>query len=126
MTFDRSQHRLQFNIDANVWMYKYRPTSAFYRPYGQPLTAEDIHHYVDILADSGINTLTVNAHCAQLAYYPSKNVPTILDKYQRGDRSFFFGHILGWEMTPAQIENYLTESVHLMDGYVDLVEAGID
>jgi len=126
MTFDIGRHRLQFNIDCNVWMYKYRPTSAFYRPYGQPLTAEDIQHYVDILADSGIDVLTVNAHAGQLAYYPSKTVPTILDGYTRGERSFFFGHILGWDMTPAQIDNYLKDATHYMDAYVDLVEAGID
>ncbi|NQU09845.1 hypothetical protein HQ590_03570 [bacterium] len=119
-------HRLQFNIDANVWMYKYRPPSAFYRPYGERLTAKHIHRYVDILADSGIDTLTVNAHCAQLAYYPSKTVPTVLDHYQRGDRSFFYGHVLGWQMTPEQIETFLAENVHMMDSYYDLAAAGID
>ena len=36
-TFDRRKHRLQFNIDANVWMYKYRTQSALYRPSGRRL-----------------------------------------------------------------------------------------
>ncbi|MBI4026515.1 MAG: hypothetical protein HY360_16130 [Verrucomicrobia bacterium] len=119
-------HRKQFNIDANVWMYKYRPQSAFYRPYGQRLTAQDIHRYVDILADSGVDTLTVNGHCTQFAYYPSRTVPTVLDLYKRGDRSFFYGHVLGCEMTPEQIENFLAENTHLLDGYLDLMEAGVD
>ena len=88
MKFDPSRYRRQFNIDCNVWMYQYRRQSAFYRPPGQPLTVRDIHRYVDILADSGIDTLTVNAHTTQFAYYPSKRVPTILDGYRRGDRSF--------------------------------------
>ena len=94
MKFDRSLHRLQFNIDANVWMYKYRPQSAFYRPYGVPLTVQDIHRNVDILADSGIDTLTVNAHSTQFAYYPSKHVPTAIDGYRRGDREYFRGHAI--------------------------------
>jgi len=124
--FDRRRHRILFNIDANAWMYKYRPQSAFYRPYGKRLTAKDIHRYVNIIADGGVDTLTVNAHCTQFAYYPSKTVPTNLDGYKRGDRSFFYGHVMGCQMTQEQIETYLTESVHLQDGYLDLVEAGID
>lgn len=125
-TFDRRKHRLQFNIDANVWMYKYRTQSALYRPSSRRLTARDIHRYVDVIADGGIDTLTVNAHTTQFAWYPSRKVPTNLDGYRRGDRSFFFGHILGWEMTREQIETYLSEMVHLQDGYLDLVEAGVD
>jgi hypothetical protein len=119
-------HRLLFNIDANVWMYKYRRASAFYRPPGERLTAGHIHRYVDILADSGIDTLSVNGHCTQFAYYPSKVVPTCLDGYRRGDKAFFYGHILGWDMTGEQIENFLGHCIHYMDGYLDLVEDGID
>src|ERR1051326_1092463 len=125
-SFDRSKHRLQFNIDANVWMYKYRPQSALYRPFGQRLTTRHIHRYVDVIADGGIDTLTVNGHCTQFAYYPSKKVPTNLDGYKRGDRSFFYGHVLGSQMKPEQIETYLAECVHMQDGYLDLVEAGVD
>ncbi len=124
--FDPSRHRLQFNIDCNVWMYKYREPSAFYRPSGQPLTAADIHRYVDILADGDIDTLTVHAGPMQFAYYPSKRIPTIFDNYRRGDRSFFYGHIIGYEMTPEQIDNYLNDSTHLMDAYLDLLESGVD
>ncbi len=126
MTFDPRQHRRLFNADANAWMYKYRRQSAFYRPTEERLTAQHIHRSVDALADSGVDTLVVNGHCTQLAYYPSKKVPTILDHYRRGDRSFFYGHILGWELTPEQIERYLTEATHSLDAYVDLVEAGVD
>lgn len=118
-------HRNLFNADANSWFYRYRPQSAFYRPYGQPLTAADIQAYVDVLADAGVDTLLMNA-ADKLAYYPSKAVPTILDGYRRDDRAFFYGHILGWEMTARQIEAYLADAVHLQNGYLDLVEAGID
>jgi len=114
-----------FNADCNVWAYRYRPQSAFYRPPGERLTAEHIHRCVDILADCGVDTFLVNCS-AQLAWYPSKNVPSVLDGYRRGDRSFFYGHILGWDMTPEQIENYLSDSTHLLDGYLDLLEAGVD
>jgi hypothetical protein len=119
-------HRNLLNIDANVWMYRYRPPAAFYRPPGQKLTAQDIDRYVGVIADAGVDTLVVNAHCTQLAYYPSKKVPTCLDNYKRGDYSFFYGHVLGWEMTPEQIQGFFVDSAHYMDGYLDLVEAGID
>lgn len=125
MPFNPQNHRRLFNADANVWMYKYRPQCAFYRAEGQPLTAADIHRYVDIVADAGIDTFLINPSC-QVAWYPSKTVPTILDNYRRGDRSFFFGHILGWDMTPAQIETYLDESAFLLDGYLDLADAGVN
>ncbi len=125
MNFDPRQHRLLFNIDCNVWTYKYRRQSAF-RPSSEPLTAAHIHRYVDVIADGGVDTLVVNGHSTQLAYYPSKSVPTILDRYRRKDRSFFYGHIMGWEMTEAQIDEYLTESTHYLDAYVDLAEAGVD
>jgi len=49
--FDKRNHRILFNIDANVWMYKYRRQSALYRPSGKRLTAKDIHRYVNIIAD---------------------------------------------------------------------------
>ena len=46
-------HTNLFNADCNVWMYKYRPQSAFYRPPGEPLTSELIGRYVDVIADAG-------------------------------------------------------------------------
>jgi hypothetical protein len=118
-------HRNLFNADANVFMYKFRPQSYLYRAPGEPLTAAVIHRYVDVLADSGVDTFLINPFC-QLAWYPSKNIPTVFNGYRRGDRSFFYGHILGWQMTPEQIETYLAESTHMMDSYLDLVEAGVD
>jgi hypothetical protein len=124
--FNRTRHRALFNIDCNVWMYQYRRQSAFYRPPGEPLTARHIHRYVQTIAEGGIDTLIVHAHTAQLAWYPSKTVPTVFDGYTRGDRSFFYAHILGWEMTPEQIETYLDRTVHMMDSYLDLAESGVD
>lgn len=118
-------HRNLFNADANVWVYKYRPQSLFYRPYGQKLTAQDIHHYIDVLADAGVDTFIMQS-ADKKAYYPSKTMPTYIDGYRRGDRSFFFGTILGCAMTPEQLENWLAETVHIHDSYLDLVEAGVD
>jgi hypothetical protein len=118
-------HRTIFNADGETWMTQYPRRSFFYRPAGQPLTARTIQRYVGVLAKSGVDTLCIQA-ADKKAYYPSKTVPTILDGYSRGDRSFFFGSVLGWEMTPEQIEKYMEGSVHRMDGYLDLVEAGVD
>ena len=120
-----SHNKLLFHADTCAWMYRYRPGSRFYRPPGQGLTAEDIHRYVGVIAEAGVDTLVMNAS-TQVAWYPSKNLPTILDGYQRGDRSHFYGHVLGSEMTPEQIEKYLEASTHLLDSYLDLAEAGVD
>lgn len=113
-----------FNADGDTWFTRYPRQSALYRA-ADRLTKDDIHHYVGVLADAGINTLALHA-ADRKAYYPSKNVPTILDGYRRGDRSFFYGAILGWEMTSEQIEKYLADATYRMDGYLDLVEAGVD
>ena len=118
-------HTNIFNADPNVWTYKYRPQSAFHRAAGVPITPEYIHRCVGILAAGGVDTFAINP-TEQIAYYPSKNVPTILDRYTRGDRSFFFGQILGSQMTAEQIEKYLDESMYILDSYLDLVEAGVD
>ena len=106
-------------------MTRYPRRSFLYRPPDQPLTAGTIQRYVGVLADNGIDTLIIHA-ADRIAYYPSKKVPTILDRYRRGDRSFFYGAVLGWEMTSEQIETYMTAATHRMDGYLDLVEAGVD
>ncbi len=118
-------HRNIYNADGETWMTRYPPQSALHRPPGQPLTAAEIHRCVGVLAANGVDTLAIHA-ADRIAYYPSKTVPTILDKYRRGDRSFFLGAVLGWDMTPEQIETYLVDSTHRLDGYVDLVEAGVD
>jgi len=117
-------HTNLFNADCNVWMYQYRPQSAFYRPSGQPLTAEHIHKGVGILAASGVDTFLINP-MEQVAYYPSKNVQTILDGYTRGDRSIF-EYAISDDMTPEQIETYMAASTYLMDSYLDMTEAGFD
>lgn len=117
-------HRTIFNADGETWMGRYPRQSAFHRP-GPRLTADDIRRYVGVLAENGVDTLSIHA-ADRIAYYPSKTVPTILDRYRRGDRSFFYGAILGWDMTADQIERYLVDSTHRLDGYLDLAEAGVD
>jgi|GEM_PF-2592237 len=111
-------HRNLFNADCNVFMYKYRPQSYLYRAPGEPLTSGVIHRFIDLLADSGVDTFLISPS-AQLAWYPSKTVPTVFDGYRRSDRSFFFGHILGWQMTPDErrAEGFLEGPVRrLRDG----------
>ncbi|HXK44851.1 MAG TPA: hypothetical protein PL060_02775, partial [bacterium] len=114
-----------FNVDCNGFFYKYNKKSLWYYPENRRFNAKHIHHCIDILAESGIDTLVVNSN-AQVAWYPSKVVETNLDGYKRGNKSFFFGHLLGQPMTRQQIEKYLHEMVTLMDRYLDLAEDGVD
>ncbi|MCM8829349.1 MAG: hypothetical protein NC902_08775, partial [Candidatus Omnitrophica bacterium] len=114
-----------FNVDCNGFFYKYNEKSLWYYPENKRFSAKHIHHCIDVLAQNGVDTVCINSN-AQVAWYPSKRVETNLDGYKRGDKSFFFGHILGQPMTEEQIDRYLNEMVILMDRYLDLVEDGAD
>ncbi|MGC8804461.1 MAG: hypothetical protein ACP5QD_00775 [Candidatus Ratteibacteria bacterium] len=114
-----------FNVDCNGFFYRYNKKSSWYYPENRLFSAKHIHHCIDILAESGVDTLVVNSN-AQVAWYPSKVVETNLDGYKRGDKTFFFGHLLGQPMTRQQVERYLDKMVILMDRYLDLVEDGVD
>lgn len=118
-------HKNLFNADCNAWVYKYHPKSRLYRSPEQRLTAQDIHKFVGVLAESGVDTLVMNCN-AQEPWYPSKKLHTPIDGYKRGDKSYFFGHIIGWDMTPEYLEHYLDEASYFMDKYLDWIEAGVD
>jgi len=95
-------------------------------PVGGPFKAEAIHNYVNLLADSGIDTFLVNANACR-AWYPSKVIPTILDGYVRGDREYFRGHAICQGATePADMERFIDRIMRFMNLYQDLLDAGVD
>ncbi|MBP6506249.1 MAG: hypothetical protein KA257_01680 [Opitutaceae bacterium] len=96
------------------------------RPVGGPFKASAIHRYVDLLADSGVDTFLVNANASR-AWYPSKVIPTILDGYQRGDREYFRGHAICLGVTePEEVERFIDRIMAFMNLYQDLLDAGVD
>ena len=117
-----ARHRNLFNGDSCVFFYN--PEK--WQPEGGPYSAKAIHRYVDVLADSGVDTFLVNANASK-AWYPSKVIPTIMDGYKRGDREFFRGHaICAGATEPDAIEKYLDGAVTFMNLYQDLLDAGVD
>ena len=82
-----TRHRNLFNGDCTFLFFAdmYHPRD------GGPYTADVMHRYVDLLADSGVDTFLINSN-AQVPWYPSKALPNILTGYKRGDRDFFRGH----------------------------------
>ena len=138
------RHRNLFNADTCVFFYnpeKWQPEDFTLqqvvnarsgildpgtRPVGGPFKATAIHNYVDLLADSGIDTFLVNANACR-AWYPSKVVPTILDGYVRGDREFFRGHAICQGATePAEVERFIDHIMPFLNLYQDLLDAGVD
>jgi len=66
---------------------------------------------------------------AQVPWYPSKAVRSILDGYKRGDREFFRGHYPPTNDTdfpPEKLKRLLDEQVPFLNRYLDLVEDGVD
>lgn len=139
-----ARHRNLFNADTCVFFYnpeKWQPEDFKLQrvadaqsgildpatvPVGGPFKASAIHRYVDVLADSGIDTFLVNANACR-AWYPSKVVPTILDGYVRGDREFFRGHAICQGVTePADVERFIDRIMAFMNLYQDLIDAGVD
>ena len=120
-----SGHRHLFNTDCNAFFYKYPAQSHWHLPDKKRMSAGHIRQCITVLAKSGVDTLLVNTN-AQLAWYPSKAVQTNLDGYKRGDRTHFFGHLLGQVMTREQLEQYFTAMTVLFDRYLDLAEDGVN
>lgn len=116
-----ARHRNLFTGDSCVYFYN----PEIYHPEGAPYTAKAIHRYVDRLADSGIDTFLSNPN-AQVAWYPSKKLPTIIDGYRRGDKEFFRGHAVAARVTADEIEPFLVKTAKFFDLYLDLKEAGVD
>jgi len=118
-------HRNLFNADCNAFFYQYPPRSLWHLPDNERMSVGHIEKCIELLAHSGVDTLLINPN-AQRAWYPSKAVQDNLDGYTRGDRRYFFGHILGQVMTKEQLDRYFTSMTVLLDRYLDLAEDGVN
>ena len=122
MKTDLSDHRNLFNGDCTFLFGKgYLLGPGRY-------SAQVLHNFVDLIADSGVDTLLMNPN-AQVPWYPSKVTPSILDGYRRGDREFFRGHYPppnDTDFTAEMLEQCLDEQVVFLNRYLDLVEDGVD
>lgn len=105
---DLSRHRVLYNGDWGTLFWSPR----LWQPQGGPYSVKAIHSFVDLLADSGVDTLVISPN-TQVAWYPSKVVPTALDGYTRGHPR--------WSKWLNR-----SEDLPMMDRYLDLLEAGID
>lgn len=116
-----AKHRNLFNGDSCTYFYN----PELWQPEGGPYSAKAIHNYVDLLASSGIDTFLINPN-AQVAWYPSKKLQTVLDGYKRGDREFFRGHAVAVGTTSDRMDDYLDHQVKFFNLYQDLIDAGVD
>ncbi len=116
-----AKHRNLFNGDSCTYFYN----PELWQPEGGAYSATAIHRYVDLLADSGIDTFLINPN-AQVAWYPSKKLQTVLDGYKRGDREFFRGHAIATGTAPEQMDAYLDHMVAFFNLYQDLIDAKVD
>ena len=120
------RHRNLFNGDSCVYFYN----PELWQPEGGPYSAAAIHRYVEVLAQSGIDTFLINPN-AERAWYPSKVIPTIIDGYKRSDREYFRGHaspqmVAAMGFKPADVDKFLDYMVVFFNQYLDLAEAGVD
>jgi hypothetical protein len=115
------RHRNLFTGDSCVYFYN----PELWQPEGLPFTAKAIHRYVDLLADSGVDTFLSNPN-AQVAWYPSRKFQTVIDGYRRGDRDFFRAHARATHVAPDQLDIFLDDMVRFHNLYLDLAEAGVD
>lgn len=116
-----TKHRNLFNGDSCVYFYN----PELWQPEGGPYSAKAIHRYVDLLADSGVDTFLINPN-AQVAWYPSKKLQTVLTGYKRGDREFFRGHGIATGTPPDQMDAFLERMEKFFNLYQDLIDAGVD
>jgi hypothetical protein len=116
-----ARHRNLFTGDSCVYFYN----PELWQPEGLPYSAKAIHRYVDLLADSGVDTFLSNPN-AQVAWYPSKKLKTVIDGYQRGDRDFFRAHARATHVPASELDSFLDSMVQFHNLYLDLAEAGVD
>ncbi|MEO7652225.1 MAG: hypothetical protein ABIZ80_17310, partial [Bryobacteraceae bacterium] len=118
---DLSHNRNLFTGDSCVYFYN----PELWQPEGLPFSAKAIHRYVDTLADAGVDTFLSNPN-AQVAWYPSKKLETVIDGYKRGDRDFFRAHARATQVPADQLDTFLDHMVRFHNLYLDLVDAGVD
>lgn len=136
----RSRHRNLFNGDTCTFFYnpeKWQPEDFTLKdgqgrhgrvrlPAGGPFQAKAILRYVELLAESGIDTFVINANASR-AWYPSRKIPSILDGYRRGDREFFRGHASSaGAVKPEEVDDFLDRFEAFFGLYQDLIDAGVD
>ena len=102
-----NNNRNLYNGDFGIFFWN----SEMWQPEGGPYSAKAIHRFVDLLADSGVDTFLINPN-SQVAWYPSKAIPTVLDHYVRDDPSIGLADV--WWTTD------------LLNPALDLKEAGVD
>lgn len=83
-----------------------------------------LHRYIDLLADSGVDTYLVNA-VSQMPWYPSQRTPHVLTGYRRGDVEFFRRHFrVG--LPEERLKTAMADQARFLDRYLDLAEAGVN
>ena len=100
-------NRNLYNGDFGIFFWN----SEMWQPEGGPYSAKAIHRFVDLLADSGVDTFLINPN-SQVAWFPSKAIPTVLDRYVRDDLSI------------DSADNWWTPA--LLNPALDLKEAGVN
>ena len=116
-------HRNLFNADCNFLFVGDIPAE----PDG-PFSVNVLHRFVDLVAESGVDTYVCNAN-AQKPWYPSRVLPSILEGYKRGDREFArrqFRPASKTDSTPDRLEKQMATTAAMLDRYLDLVEAKAD
>ena len=106
-----SDHRVIYNGDWGAMFW----APNLWQPQGGSYTAEAIHNFIQLLADSRVDTFAISPN-TQIAWYPSRAVPTALDGYSRGDER--------WSKWMRAHPPHL--NLAMMDRYLDLVETGVD
>jgi hypothetical protein len=100
------RHRNLYNGDFGIFFWN----AEMWQPDGGRYSAKAIHRFVDLLAANGVDTFVINPN-SQVAWYPSKVIPTVLDRYVRDDPS-----------VPKR--NWWCHD--LLNPALDLKEAGVD
>ncbi len=117
------RHRTLFNGDANFLF-----ASPVYKTPHSGDPGAFLDEWIALLAASGVDTYLCNPN-AQLPWYPSRATPHILTGYRRGDLEFVRGHFPpanDTDFPPAALEQSCQRLVQMLDGLLDLQEAGID
>ncbi len=117
-----ARHRQLFNGDCNFLFYN----PELWQPEGGRYGNNAIERYFATIANAGIDTLLINPN-TQVAWYPSKHLPHILQGYTRGDLAHARAIGAGLAgMTPTLAETFARNLVAMLDLYLDFAEAGID